>query len=142
MGSRLWTALLLLAAVVAGHGAATCVAAAPAHGYGITSPAGHAPFSPVAAVDVAAAGVAAPHDARAAHAPDGAGPGMPWHDLHVVAACLAALLAGIAALRALTQLRVRTLPFGRGSPEPAGRASGRSRRRPAPDLSVLCLLRI
>jgi hypothetical protein len=147
MATRLWTALLMLAAVFAMHGLQCASAADGTH----TSDAVHAPSY----------AVHAPSDAPTAPASEGAhlagGPaaadlavavvddahGSTPHESagHLWTLCLAVLAAGIAAL--LTVLAPRLI----GLAWPAlRRVRGRAYRwltplRP-PDLSALCLLRI
>ena len=150
MRARLWTALLLLAAVFAMHGV-QCVAADPALAHGSTSLLAVASSgAPVAAVHVRAVAAeeprhshgAAAHGAEEVAATGSTGPPAPWHDAHIVAVCLAVLLAGLTVLGAVRRLRAMAVPPVRGSP-PSRRCLSRAamQHRP-PDLFALCLLRI
>jgi hypothetical protein len=149
MATRLWTALLLLAAVFAMHGL-QCVASDPAMEHGSSSLAavpsvvgGHA-----AAVHLAAAGmpdhvdVAAAAGVRDAAATASTGLPSPWHDAHALAVCLAVLLAGLTILGAVARLRGRAIPLVRGSPRRGRRFAAWPLRARPPDLAILCLLRI
>lgn len=154
MGARLWTALLILAAVFVMHGL-QC-AAAPAAGDGSVAnpahiaaaphlgPAGtttpdHLPVAP----DAGGPDGALSGHAGTADAPVDAGHGGAPHDwaAHLWTACLAVLAAALAVLLALGLPRV----VRSGAPTPArGRVHlpvWLTPPRP-PDLSVLCLLRI
>ena len=163
MAGRLWTAVLMLAAVLAVHGL-QC-ATAPA-GAGSAGPAAHlavvAALGPAAATALTPghlpvagddgargdaptghAGDALPDHAGAAAAPGGTGHGGGSHDwaAHLWTTCLAVLAAALAVLLA------RFLPRPVRSAAPALRR-GRARvpawstpPRP-PDLAALCLLRI
>ena len=148
MATRLWTALLLLAAVFAVHGV-QCVASDPSMEHGSSSPAAVASIGDhAAAVHLAAAGmpghfeVAAAGGVRDAAATASTGLPAPWHDAHVLTVCLAALLAGVTVLGAVAPLRGWAIPLVRGSPRRGHRFAAWSLRPRPPDLSVLCLLRI
>ncbi|WP_347059851.1 DUF6153 family protein [Blastococcus sp. HT6-30] len=149
MATRLWTALLLLAAVFAMHGV-QCVASDPDMEHwssslaAVSSVGGH-----TAAVHLTAAAgtpdrsdVAAADGVRDAAATASTGLPAPWHDAHVLAVCLAVLLAGVIVLGAVARLRGRAIPLVRGSPRRGRRFTAWSLRPRSPDLSVLCLLRI
>ncbi|WP_407062152.1 hypothetical protein [Blastococcus montanus] len=148
--ARLWAALLLLAAVFAMHGV-QCVAT------GWTLEHGSPSFGPAASVGASAssAHVGAVGDAMPdhGHVPDTHGAGdagatgssglpAPWHDAHVLAVCLAVLLAGLTSLGALVLRRGLAVPLVRGSPTPCRWPRGWSRQPRPPALSALCLLRI
>ncbi|WP_138733824.1 DUF6153 family protein [Modestobacter excelsi] len=157
MAARLWTALLMLAAVFAMHGvqcagaadsatsAATTVhVVTPAHS-GSSAMTALAPGQALPAV-----GAARADDATSAHTtvaaaavPVGAGHGSAPHDwaAHLWTACLAVLAAALAVLLALLVPRLVRL----GPPalrSPSARASGWLVPPRPPDLSALCLLRI
>ncbi|WP_407937435.1 DUF6153 family protein [Modestobacter caceresii] len=148
--ARLWAALLLLAAVFAMHGI-QCAAAGSALAHGSTS------LSAAASVDVSAASVhlgpvagampdhrrvAATRGAADADATGSSGLPAPWHDAHLLAVCLAVLLAGLTVLAAVVLRRGSALPPARGSPTPSRWPTGWSRQPRPPTLSALCLLRI
>ncbi|WP_442928877.1 DUF6153 family protein [Modestobacter sp. VKM Ac-2980] len=148
--ARLWAALLLLAAVFAMHGI-QCAAAGSALEDGSTS------LSAAASVDVPAASVhlgpvagampdhghgAATPEADADGATGSSGLPAPWHDAHLLAVCLAVLLAGLMVLRAVVLRRGVAIPPVRGSPTPSRWPTGWSRQPRPPTLSALCLLRI
>ncbi|WP_431521209.1 DUF6153 family protein [Blastococcus capsensis] len=150
MGARLWTALLLLAAVFAMHGV-RCVAAEPALAHGSTSLDAVASIgAPAAAIHVGAvtaekpahSHAAATHGSRDVAATVSTDLPAPWHDAHVLAMCLAVLLAGLTILGALTRVRGMAIPLVRGSPPPRRWLTGWVRQPRPPDLSALCLLRI
>ena len=149
MATRLWTALLLLAAVFAMHGV-QCVASDPAVEHGSSSLAAvSAVGGRAAAVHLTAAagmpdhfGVATAGGVRDAAPTPSSGLPAPWHDAHVLAVCLAVLLGGLTILSAVARLRGRAIPLVRGSPRRRCRFAAWSVRPRPPDLSVLCLLRI
>jgi hypothetical protein len=150
---RLWTAVLVLAAVFAMHGA-QCSAAAhdpavhasAAHAIPVlhAAPAAGGAGTPVeAAMDSATMGSTVLTDtvvtAAAAAAGSDSGPGS-WAT-HLWAVCLAVLAAGIAVLFALFTPRL----VGLSSPalrRARARAPGWPIPPRPPDLSALCLLRI
>lgn len=148
--ARLWTALLLLAAVLAVHGV-QCVAADPSlvresTTLGAVASVG-APGAAIHGGVVAATMPDHSHAAGADVARDAAATGStglpaPWHDAHVLALCLAVLLAGLTVLGASALFRGMVVPLVRGSPGPGRRLTGWARHPRPPDLSVLCLLRI
>ncbi len=149
MATRLWTALLLLAAVFAMHGV-QCVTSDPAMEHGSWSHAAapsvlvHAAAVHLAAAEVPPghAEVAAVGGVRDAAATASTGLPAPWHGAHVLAVCLAVLLAGLTVLGAMASLRGRVIPLVRRSPRCGHRFAAWSLRPRPPDLSVLCLLRI
>jgi hypothetical protein len=156
MGARLWTALLMLAAVFSMHGL-QCTAGDSAVEH-VSTPLGAAASvgAPAAAIHVGTVAaaisdpwrVAATHGARDAASTGSTGlpapqaPQAPGHDAHVWAVCLAVLLAGLTILGAVALLRGMAVPLIRGSPTPSRWLTGWSRQPRPPDLSVLCLLRI
>lgn len=148
--ARLWAALLLLAAVFAMHGI-QCAAAGSAPEHGFTSLGEAASVGvPVASIHVGPVADAMPdhgHGAATQMADaDGAtgssGLPAPWHDAHLLAVCLAVLLAGLMALGAVVLRRGVAIPPVRGSPTPSRWPTGWSRQPRPPTLSALCLLRI
>ncbi|WP_442929297.1 DUF6153 family protein [Modestobacter sp. VKM Ac-2978] len=148
--ARLWAALLLLAAVFAMHGV-QCVAAGSAQRHGSTSVGAAAAVGvPAASVHLGPVAGAMPDHGHGAATPeadaDGAtgssGLPAPWHDAHVLAVCLAVLLAGLMVLRAVVLRRGVAIPPVRGSPTPSRWPTGWSRQPRPPTLSALCLLRI
>jgi hypothetical protein len=162
MATRLWTALLMLAAVFAMHGLQCTSAADGTHSAGAVqaaaSPMGAAPGAPV---EMAFALTADGHTSGAASGltdsmPEGSAaavpfaattadaghPGTPHESAgHLWTLCLAVLAAGIAVLLALLAPR---LVGPAASALRRARASDSRWLAPArpPDLSALCLLRI
>jgi hypothetical protein len=147
MATRLWTALLLLAAVFAMHGV-QCVTSDSAMEHGsaslatVSSVGGHAAAVQLAAGMLGHFDAAAVGDVPDAAAIASTGLPEPWHDAHVLAVCLAVLLAGLTVLGAVARLRGRAILLVRGPPRPGRRFAAWSLRPRPPDLSVLCLLRI
>ncbi len=148
--ARLWAALLLLAAVFAMHGV-QCMAAGSALDHGSTSLGAVASVgAPATAVHVGGVAearpdhglVAAAHGAEDVGATGSTGGSAPWHDAHVLAVCLAVLLAGLTILGASALRRGGAVPLVRGSPMSARWPTGWARQPRPPDLSALCLLRI
>ncbi|MCZ2839775.1 hypothetical protein [Modestobacter sp. VKM Ac-2985] len=144
---RVWTALLLLAAVFGVHGV-QCTMPDPTLGHESVT------VAPTASVDVPAAAAAGPivvaaamrgHQHAALPGTGGAGdPGSlaPWHDGHVLAFCLAALLAGLTVMGASSRLRGLAVRLAGGRPTSPHCTTGWSRQPRPPDLAALCLLRI
>lgn len=148
--ARLGAALLLLAAVFAVHGI-QCVAAGSALEHGSTSLGRAASVGvPAAAVHVGAVADAIPDDLHAAGthgsgdagATGSSGLPSPWRDAHVLAVCLAVLLAGLTILSPWALGRGVAVSLVRGSPPSSRWPSGWSRPPRPPALSALCLLRI
>ncbi|MGY1679925.1 hypothetical protein [Geodermatophilus sp. SYSU D01176] len=156
MTVRLWTALLLLAAVFTVHGA-QCTAAAEGAGSASHPAVGATGLGPIHSqlpataptiladptdtVHATGAGHAGPPDTAVTAAPASAGHGGAPHDAagHLWTACLAVLAAGLAVLLAVLAPRLAHLT------SPAlthARARFRSRTPRPPGLSALCLLRI
>jgi hypothetical protein len=154
MTARLWTALLLLAGIVAMHGlqctSATAhgSAAAPAPGFAgavaMGAPLaadGHITDATVPGVPDPMAGDSAVTGPRGA-APTDAGYGTaPSGAAHLWTLCLAALAAGIAVLLAVLAPRLVRLAAPALRRAYASAAGCLAPPRP-PDLSALCLLRI
>lgn len=147
MATRLWTALLLLAAVFAMHGVQCATSdSVVQHGSSSLSATSSVGGHVAAAGLTAAAGMLDHSDLTAAggarDAAASTGLPAPWHDAHVLAVCLAVLLAGLTVLRAVARFRGRAILVVRGPPRHGRRFAAWSLRPRPPDLSVLCLLRI
>ncbi|MCZ2805027.1 DUF6153 family protein [Modestobacter sp. VKM Ac-2983] len=142
---RVWTALLLLAAVFGVHGV-QCMAVDPALEHASVAHALTASVDVPAPVGQVAVVAALPGHHSAA--PQGAGEAGAtgsldsWHDGHALAVCLAVLLAGLTVAGTLVRLRGTVVRLVRGSLSSPRWTTGWSRQPRPPDLSVLCLLRI
>ncbi|MCZ2818538.1 DUF6153 family protein [Modestobacter sp. VKM Ac-2984] len=142
---RVWTALLLLAAVFGVHGV-QCTTVGPSLEHASVTHALTASADvPAAAAQVAVAAAMPGHHHAAPQGADEAGVTgslAPWHDGHVLAVCLAVLLAGLTVVGALARLRGLAARLVRGSPSSPHRTTGWSWQPRPPDLAELCLLRI
>jgi hypothetical protein len=155
MAARLWTALLMMAAVFAMHGLQCSTAAADA-------PHTSTPMAEPAAADqpMSSASAGSASDPGAAHlstvpatvdhtgaVPTTAAPPAAGHDPtphstagHLWSLCLGVLAAGIAVLLTLVGTRlVQLTPHALSHPR--ARSTGRLSPARPPDLSVLCILR-
>ncbi|SDF24565.1 hypothetical protein SAMN05660662_1525 [Blastococcus aurantiacus] len=152
MGARLWTALLLLGAVVLMHGL-QCASADHTGATPLLSAvtAGHGKPTDPAVTTTAAAMPVAEHTA-ATPAPDAAGnAGTAAHGrsvtaphngaAHLWAICLAVLAAGLALLSTLAGLRLLRLGWAAARPAFTRAAGSLPTLRP-PELFALCVLRI
>jgi hypothetical protein len=149
MAARLWTALLMLAAVFAMHGLqCTTAAAGSTHGSGAVHAATVAPAASAADGRMTGVGLTDPMPGDSAvtrsdaDAPADAGRGSTPHGagVHLWTLCLAVLAAGFAVLLALLVPRL----FGLVPPalrRARAHAAGWSTPLRPPDLFALCVLR-